>query len=92
MVAVSPSVERTCFLVQNAQPSEPLTSVEAFDFDIEEQWCQATSSKENVSSQQTSYSLVTLHFGKVIDIEITKCSTISGFLKAILPSTRKLKK
>lgn len=63
MVAVSPSVERTCFLVQNAQPSEPPTSVEAFDFGIEEQQYQAISSKENVSSQQTSYSLVTLQFG-----------------------------
>ena len=52
MVVVSPSVKRICFQVQNAQPSEPLTSVEAFDFGIEEQWYQATSSKENASSRQ----------------------------------------
>lgn len=46
MVVVSSSVERICSQVQNSQPSELLTSVQAFDFDIEEQQYQATSPKK----------------------------------------------
>lgn len=44
-VVASASVERIYYQVQNTQPSEILTSVQAFDFDIVEQQYQATSSE-----------------------------------------------
>lgn len=46
MVVVYASVERICSRLHNTQPSELLTSVQAFGFDIEEQQYQATSPKK----------------------------------------------
>lgn len=43
MVVASASIERIYSWVKKTQPSELLTSGQAFDFDIEEQQYQATS-------------------------------------------------
>lgn len=49
MALVSSSTETIHFEEQRTQPSESLTSVIAFDFDIEGQQCQATGQRDNIS-------------------------------------------
>lgn len=52
MVVASPLVERTYSQEQNTQPSESLISVQAFDFETEEQQYQSAMSKRKTEFKQ----------------------------------------
>lgn len=77
MALVSSSTETIHFEEQRTQPSESLTSVIAFDFDIEGQQCQATGQKRRHKFKTSILHLVK-NLSNVLLLQCLWLSTVNG--------------